>query len=131
MSTLDENPNCAKTHATFCLFGDALNPEEVSAALGLAPTRVIVKGQSPRGWLLASAGRVESTSLERHLIHLLGAIEPAAAKLETLRDRDELRAEFFCFWRSATGHGGPELSPGALARIAALDATFGIDFYRA
>jgi Domain of unknown function (DUF4279) len=80
-------------------------------------------------WLLGTDDRVESTSLERHLIHLLDAIEPAAATLNALRSRDELRADFFCYWLSATGHGGPEVSPTTLARIAALDAALGIDFY--
>jgi Domain of unknown function (DUF4279) len=72
---------------------------------------------------------VESTSLERHLIHLLEAIEPAKGALVTLRRRHELLADFFCYWVSATGHGGPELSPDTLRRIAALDAPLGIDFY--
>jgi hypothetical protein len=144
VSALDENPNCAGTHATFRLVGDALDPDEVHAALGISPTQAFVKGQEvpldrtgdatrrqPTGvWLLASRDRVESNSLERHLIHLLDAIEPAATPLERLRDRHQLRADFFCFWASATGHGGPELTPGTLARIAALDATLGIDFYQ-
>lgn len=144
MSALDENPNCAETHATFRLAGDTLDPDEVNAALDLTPTQVFVKDQQvpvgrkgnttrrqPTGvWLLASKGLVHSTSLERHLIHLLDTIEPAATKLKTLRDRRNLRADFFCYWVSATGHGGPDLSPDTLARIAALDLTFGIDFYR-
>lgn len=80
-------------------------------------------------WLLGSEHGVESTSLERHLVHLLDVIEPAAAALEMLRRRHELRIDLFCYWLSATGHGGPEISPGTLARIAALDAALGIDFY--
>ena len=143
MSSLDENPNCAQTHATFRLAGDALVPDEVSGALGLTPTRALAKGQEvqrnrrgtpgpvqPTGvWLLDTERSVESTSLERHLIHLLDQIEPSAAALAELRARG-LEADFFCFWVSARGHGGPEVSADTLGRIAALGAPLGIDFYR-
>ena len=143
MSALDENPNCSRTYATFRVSGDALDPDEVGAVLGLTPTRAFAKGQAvPVGrkgkttrrqrtgvWLLGSEDRTESTSLERHLIHLLDAVEHATPALATWRAERGLAVDFFCFWESATGHGGPELSPGTLARIAALDATLGIDFY--
>lgn len=143
MSAIDENPNCARTYATFRLSGNALIPDEVTAALGITPTRASMSDQHvsvgragsttrryPAGvWLLATDHRVESTSLERHLIHLLEAIEPVAATLKVLRSRHELRADFFCYWLSATGHGGPEISSDTLARIAALDAALDLDFY--
>jgi hypothetical protein len=38
-------------------------------------------------------------------------------------------ADFFCFWLSATGHGGPEVSPGTLARIVRFNASLGFDCY--
>jgi hypothetical protein len=130
MTALDENPNCARTHATFRLTGDSLDPDEISAALGIPAGRGgTIRRQRTRVWLLASEHTVESTSLERHLIHLLDAIEPAAATVDTLRREYDLRADFFCYWLSATGHGGPELSPDTLRRIAELDAVLGIDFY--
>jgi Domain of unknown function (DUF4279) len=111
--------------------------------LGLTPTRTFAKGQEvPVGrkgkttrrqrtgvWLLGTEDRVESTSLERHLIHLLDAVEHATPALARLRAQRGLTVDFFCFWESATGHGGPEVSPDTLARIAALDAALGIDFY--
>jgi hypothetical protein len=141
---LDENDNCSRTYATFRVSGDALDPDEVGAVLGLAPTRAFAKGQEvaidhkakttrrqPTGiWLLTTQERVASTSLERHLVHLLEAVEPAAPALARLRAQRGLAVDVFCFWESATGHGGPELSASTLARIAALDAGLGIDFYR-
>lgn len=144
MSALEENPNCARTRASFRLVGDALDPDEVSAELGLAPTWTAAKDQEiPVGrqgrtsrrqstgvWLLASEDHVDSTAVERHLVHLLDAVEPASAAVDALRRRQELRADFFCYWPSATGHGGPEVSPGTLRRIAALDAALGFDFYK-
>lgn len=143
MPSLDENPSCARTYASFRLAGDALDPDGVSAALGLTPTTALARDEEiPIGrkgkaslhrrtgiWLIDTEHTIESTSLERHLIHLLDAVEPAAAGLDALRSRHDLRADFFCYWLSATGHGGPHISPGSLRRIAALDAELGIDFY--
>jgi hypothetical protein len=100
VGSLDENPNCARTYATFRLAGDTLKPDEVSAALGLTPTHAVAKRRQRTGvWLKA------------------------------LRREHELRGDFFCYWLSASGHGGPEVSPTTLARIAALDLSLGIDFY--
>jgi len=41
----------------------------------------------------------------------------------------ELEFSFSCYWGSAYGHGGPEISPNTLRRIADLDATLWFDFY--
>jgi hypothetical protein len=49
--------------------------------------------------------------------------------LQVIRGAQNLKADFFCYWLSATGHGGPELSAGTLGRIAALGASLGFDFY--
>jgi hypothetical protein len=119
-----------------------LSPEAVSAALSLIPTLALAKDQEIAGgpvgtksrrqrtgvWLLASEHAVESTSLERHLIYLLDVVEPAASAIAAVRGKQDLRADFFCYWASASGEGGPEISPGTLARIAALGAALGIDF---
>lgn len=142
MSSLEENPNCARTHAAFRLVGDGLDPDAATQVLGLEPSVARAKGQDiPAGrvgparrqrtgvWLLSTDGVVSSTSLERHLIHLLESIEPAGAALDTLRRNEDISADFFCYWVSATGHGGPEVSPATLNRIAALRASLGIDFH--
>jgi hypothetical protein len=60
---------------------------------------------------------------------LLGALEPAASAILSILGVEDIRADFFCLWRSATGHGGPEISPATLGRIAALGASSGFDFY--
>jgi hypothetical protein len=124
MSALDENPDCARAYASFRISLAALSGDEVTAALGISPTTV-----SDMAWGLSSRHAVSSTSLERHLSHLLDAIEPVAPALEDLRARSSAEAGFFCYWLSARGHGGPELSSSALARIARLDAPLAIDFY--
>jgi hypothetical protein len=51
------------------------------------------------------------------------------ALLADIRAEHDLKADFFCFWLSATGHVGPEIAAETLGRIAALNAKIGIDFY--
>jgi hypothetical protein len=142
MSWLDENPNCARTHAAFRLLGSDLDPAAVTQALGLEPCFALAKRQEiPAGrvgmgrrqrtgvWSLSTEAVVASTSLERHLIHLLNTLDPAAAALHAVLTAENISADFFCYWLSATGHGGPEVSPETLSRIGALNASLGIDFY--
>jgi hypothetical protein len=139
---LGENRLCARTHASFRLSGGSLDPGGVTAALGLSPAWAAARGdrleqgpdeepirQRTGVWSISSRGSLDSTSLERHLIQLLDEIEPRSAELAELRIRDGLEADFFCFWESAGGHGGPQISAATLGRVAALDAALGIDFY--
>ena len=140
MNSLQENGNCLLAHATFRVLGKELDPDEVTRALGLEPTQSLRSGQlvpTPTRirrqetgvWLLKSEGRVGSTSLERHLVHLLDLLEPGLPALDELRRTRGLTTDFFCFWLSATGHGGPIFSAELLSRVAAIGAELGIDFY--
>lgn len=140
MNSLQENGNCLLAHATFRVLGPALDPEDVTRALGLQPTQALrrdqlvpmaahVRRQESGVWLLKSEGLISSTSLERHLIHLLDLIEPRADALRELRREQDVSADFFCFWMSATGHGGPIFSADVMLRVARVGAELGIDFY--
>lgn len=140
MNSLEENSNCLLAHATFRVLGQDLDPEAVSAALGvepsqalrrdqLVPTETRIRRQDTGVWLLKTEGRLTSTSLERHVLHLLELIEPGMPALDRLRQEQGLTTDFFCFWLSATGHGGPIFSSELMGRVAAVGAELGIDFY--
>jgi hypothetical protein len=144
MSSLDENPNCRSTWATFRLLGDRLITDEVTRRTGIEPTFASDKGalrstgrkkksktitQRTGAWYLSSEGQLQTTSVERHLIWLLDQIEPARETFLEIAETHDAIADFFCYWLSASGHGGPEVSAGALARISRLNATLGFDFY--
>ncbi len=140
MHSLQENANCLLAHATFRVVGDRLEPDDVTRALGLQPSQALRSGQlvpTPSQirrqelgvWLLKSEGHIASTSLERHLNYLLDLIEPGAAALRELQASQGVTADFFCFWMSATGHGGPVFSAEVLQRVALVGAELGIDFY--
>lgn len=140
MNALQENGNCLIAHATFRVLGEDLDPDDVTRLLGVEPTQALrrdqlvptqtsVRRQEAGVWLLKSEGKVRSTSLERHLLYLLELVEPHAQALEELRRNGRATADFFCFWLSATGHGGPIFSADVMQRVAATGAELGIDFY--
>lgn len=140
MNALQENGNCLIAHATFRVLGEELDPSDVTRLLGVEPTQALrrdqlvptqtsVRRQETGVWLLKSEGKVASTSLERHLVYLLDLVEPHAVALDELRREQAVTADFFCFWLSATGHGGPIFSADVMQRVAATGAELGIDFY--
>jgi phosphoribosylpyrophosphate synthetase len=130
------------THATLRIMGDALDPEEVTRLLAIAPTFARRKGDkygksdrpvtSRTGvWALESEGFVATSELEQHLEFLIGTVGPAAATvLKTLRQQGFV-VDILCYWMSGTGQGGPVLSPEILSGVAHLGATLNFDFYSA
>lgn len=140
--SLDENRNCQKTDAIFRLSGEGLVVAEVTKRLGMEPTWAAEKGELKAGpglrrprvrrrgvWFIGSEDAVASTSSERHLLYLLERVEPVAERIAEVVREQGLAVDFFSGWFSASGHGGPSISPDALRRIAALDAVLGYDFY--
>jgi hypothetical protein len=129
-----ENTNCAATHATFRLVGADVRPDVLTQALGISPTFKVAVGEiTPKNtrprtegiWAISTKEMLGSTDLEEHVIALL-------AKLP-LGFRNHVppgsRCEIQCFWRSATGHGGPSLSSSLLARLGAAGIDLDFDFY--
>ena len=135
----EANPNCAETFASLRFFGDGLVPEQISDLLGLEPTEAALKGlatTSPSGktrvastgrWLLETRGQANSTDLEAHLVWLLDRLEATRAEPTSLPGVSQ--ADVFCYWLSATGNGGPSLSPQVLSRLAHLQLRLNFDLY--
>jgi Domain of unknown function (DUF4279) len=139
---LRENPNCELTNATFRLMGDLIQPNELTILLGIQPNFSHAKGdtfESRAGllkhrtgiWALESENKLEATNLEKHLIFLLDKLEPVSANILELITKYSLSVDFHCYWVSATGQGGPLISPKTLMRIANLHAylDFEIQFF--
>jgi hypothetical protein len=109
--------------ATLRFSGDRLDPDRITAILGVEPRRAYRKGErylaGPRAgyvtgrtgvWVLATDSVVNSAKLSRHLEYLVGLIhgperEERLRQLHELMSRDGVKADVSCFWR-----GGP--SPG-------------------
>jgi hypothetical protein len=139
-SALEENPNCEYTHASFRLGGDGLVTADVETRTGLTGDFSAEKDQlrksagrairQPKGvWYISSKDRVGSTNLERHILYLLEILEPVKRQLLDVVHEQSLSADFYCYWVSATGQGGPEVTAETLGRISDLDATLGFEFH--
>lgn len=124
------NPNCEETFATFRVLGTAVNRDRIAERLGLEGPALLRLQLAPEDvFWISSKGYVVSTDLEEHLVHLLELLEPLASNLDLLRREGEFQFEFFCYWVSATGQGGPVLSWSTLARMAQLHIDLDFDIY--
>jgi Domain of unknown function (DUF4279) len=140
---LGENANCEYTHVAFRLGGDRLRPEVIERRTGLVGDFGAEKGrirpsrregrpaikQRTGVWYTTTENRIASTSLERHVLFLLERVEPVAGELRALMEEQGLRADFHCYWVSATGQGGPIVTAETLSRMGAIGATLGFEFH--
>jgi hypothetical protein len=132
----DDYPTCEETYATLRIYHDELDPDEVSRALALVPSNAQRKGDelSSRralptgGWFLSSKGHVTSKDTRRHVAWVLDQIAPNKTNLLSLQDRG-YKMDIFCFWASASGHGGPELDHELMQRLASFRLNVGFDVY--
>ncbi len=62
--------------------------------------------RQPTGvWSVTSEGRVASTTVEQHLIYLLDRLVSVIESLLALAREQDVAADFFCYWVSATDNG--------------------------
>jgi hypothetical protein len=128
----DHYATCAATHATLRIFSGEMSPERVTAALCLAPSKMLfegVGGARSNGWFLSSQDRVDSRDVRRHIDWLLERTIQARTQLCSLQDESGVSMDVFCYWRSTQGHGGPALNPKQMQLLADLNLTVGFDCY--
>lgn len=139
-----ENRNCLKTYVSFRISSETVfDPDIITARLGLIPDTAGMKGTKmeriirtneillwPRSiWIISTAGILTSTNLEEHIALLLDTLEPIEKEFFSTVKEYNLKYDFFAYWESKFGHGGPEFSPRLLQRISSIGAELGIDFY--
>jgi len=127
-----------QTSASLRFFGDDLDPDEISAALGAEPTVGVRKGgvwSTSRGvaklansgsWRLHAERRTPG-DLEGQVA---GLLEPLTSDLnvwKTLTRR--FQADIFCGLFLATGNDGASLSPQTLLAIGARGLSIELDIY--
>lgn len=139
----DSYETCERTLAELRIYGNDLEPREVTERLGVEPTSSQRKDDSVTsslgrrrtfkagGWFLSSEDRVQSKDLRRHLDWLLALIVPRAQALRSLQEVDGIRMNVTCIWWSAAGDGGPTLWPEQMRAMADLnlECVFEIAFY--
>lgn len=136
----DDFPTCERTYAELRIYPGDLSPVWVTETLGIEPTRTNERGKKRvsfttqrtrtiplNAWFLSSEGELSSKDVRRHLDWLLDRIEPAITALTVVRNLPGARMWIHCSWWSASGHGGPTLSPEQMRRMAAVDLDCGFE----
>jgi Domain of unknown function (DUF4279) len=135
----DTYPTCERTCATLRVYPGSVDPDLITARLGITPTQVNKKGASWRtarghehtrplnAWFLASEGDVDSKDVRRHLDWLLARLGPVKDQLRELQSMPEMKMSIECVWWSAYGQGGPTLWPEQMQGMAELGLECGFD----
>jgi hypothetical protein len=132
----DDYPTCKATYATLRIYRDELEPDIVSSRLGLTPSQSQTKGQvlgrnrfAPvGGWFLSSKNQVTSKDVRRHIAWILDKMAGREVQLLELQN-EGYETDISCYWLSASGHGGPELDPDLMQRLASLRLPIDFDVY--
>ena len=134
---VSDYPTCEATYVTLRIYPESLDPSEVTARLDIEPTDSQRRDDSRRpgsrpaalhGWFLSSAGAVASRDVRQHLDWLLSLLVSRVDALRTLQ-ADGCRMDVFCFWVSASGHGGPSVRPTQMGELARLGLELLFDVY--
>jgi hypothetical protein len=130
----DDYPTCLETWATFRIFHEELDPEEISKLLGIEPSYSYLKGSSYGdrgrknrfgGWLLETQNNVHSRDIRRHIDWLLEHFSDKVQEIHRLQEKG-YRTDVFCFWRPA-GNGGFTISPHNTQGLSILNLQLHID----
>lgn len=146
-STTKSETGAVRAHASLRFMGDALDPGEITAIVGVPPTLAYRKGEvyrrsrdgakEARGrtglWLLSSKEHIAGTDLGRHLSYLLGVLFPAGGeerldRLRALMQAKGLAADVGCFWYGKQGAHPPVISEQVREAFARLPVRIETDF---
>jgi hypothetical protein len=118
----------------FAVIGETLVPDDITATLGIPPTRSFTKGdvvsnrpggKRPWGlWALTFRG----VDIQDLAVQLLEALRGKEEAIRTLNDTMEVEAAIGIWWEPAEGHGGFSISSATLAQLCALSARIDVYF---
>jgi Domain of unknown function (DUF4279) len=134
----DDYPTCIKTFVWLRVMSVTLDPNAVTAAIGVEPTRVQFKGtvsigaalKRPArfsGWFLESSEHIISRDTRRHIDWLLSRLRGKEDVLAELQTRGHL-VDICCRWYSI-GHGGPTLNSEHLRQLGELGVEVWFEVY--
>ena len=133
----DAYSSCEETYSTLRVYHEALHPSETRIRLGIEPSRQITKGiraggqKRPgkiNGWFLSSEGKINSRDSRRHIDWLLDQLDGKEKVLQEMLESG-YHIDISSFWISATGNGGPSLSPYQMQRLARFQIEVWWDVY--
>ncbi|MCY4755790.1 DUF4279 domain-containing protein [Pelomonas aquatica] len=132
MSVIDHSRACLR------IFGDDLIPEEITAALGAAPTKSETRGEVLRSrngrervakqgsWRL-DAANMEPEDTNAQVQELLSKLTADLTVWHDMARRFEI--DLFCGWFMGQTNDGAELSPATLLALGARGIALSLDIY--
>ena len=125
----DNYPICRDTYATFRVFSEVLDVEQITERLEMAPTGSIPMGRRPwTSWTLTTKGSVASRDIRRHIDWLLDKLLPRRNEIMSLNAPGTV-TDIFCYWESNSGQGGPSLFHRQMRDLGVLRIDIGWDIY--
>jgi hypothetical protein len=147
MTRSPDAPPRTTAFATLRFSGDRLDPDRITAILGVQPTKAYRRGErylaGPRAgyvtgrtgvWVLASDGAIDSAELDPHLEYLVAPIfagpdrEERLKQLHDLMSSDGVKADVSCFWRGRPDTRPPSVPAKVISRLNQLPAEIETDF---
>ena len=138
----DNYPTCELTNASLLIYCESVDPKEITLRLGVAPTKSWRRGEhrgtgrrgvpmvaGTTGWILSSEGSVVSRDLRRHIDWLVDKLSGSVAALRSLQGLEGAQMRVNCVWWSASGQGGPTISPEEMCRLAEMNLEVSFDIY--
>ncbi len=134
---MTEIVTASQTEATFRMSGNTVDPHEITAVLGIMPSKAFKAGD-PRGksaqwkhgqWSLSSEDHVSSTELQTHIEWLLDQLEPVQARIRSLLSKGDIEADIFCYWQFETFNAGLVLTAPLLKRLGDFNIDLDLDIY--
>ena len=134
-----------RVHVEFDLTAHNLDPEEVSLAFKIKPSRSAKRGderRNPRGtllsphkegwWQLSSEGKVRSKDINKHFEYLLKRLLPHKKTILGFVKAQAGETYFGVLWENTYLYAGtaPMLSSQSIKGMAELNASIGFDIYQ-
>jgi hypothetical protein len=127
-----------QTAATLRFFGEALDPDEITALLGKPPTRSCRKGderslhggatsREPRGSWIRTVRRLSPGDLDAQIDNLLSDLTQDIAVWQALSER--FQADLFCGLFLREGNEGLPVSPETLLALGMRGLKLDLDIY--
>ena len=147
MDGLSENylSHIGRVAVSFYVSAPDLNPERVTAAIGLQPHSTAKKGDersnyagqviSPHKkghWKISTKGKLTSKDVNEHFSYLLGVLLPHKQTLVKLIHELNGESDFDVLWESNYLYAGtgPLLSRETITGVGQLEAAIGFDIYQ-
>lgn len=129
---------CEYTHAWLRIMHETVDTDEVTAILGVRPTKAQRRGDpkkgkpdqfySKGGWFLSTEGILKSKDARHHLDWIIERIAGKKQAFIQLHQRGYL-VDLCVRWDSLSGHGGPTVSPSQMKALAELEIELWFDVY--